>query len=82
MSRRPLESSIERRVVEALEADGAVVLKMGYEGYPDRLVLIGDGEHYWIEFKRPGGGLRTAQLRRIVKLRRMGEKVEIIGLED
>lgn len=52
---------------------------MGYDGWPDRLVLTGRGRHYWIEFKRPGGKLRKVQERRIAKLVAMGERVEVIG---
>jgi hypothetical protein len=55
------------------------VLKVGYDGWPDRLVLTGDGHHYWIEFKRPGGKLRKVQERRIAKMLALGEDVELIG---
>jgi hypothetical protein len=79
---KPLERSIEKKVVAGLVADGCVVLKIGYDGYPDRLVLTGDGEHFWIEFKRPGGKLRKQQKLRIRALEKLGDKIEVIGGEE
>lgn len=76
---KPLERSIEKRVCAELERKGALTLKVGYDGWPDRLVLLGGGEHYWIEFKRPGGKLRKVQEQRIAKLRAMDETVKVIG---
>jgi hypothetical protein len=76
---KPLERSIERRVCAELEAAGAVVLKIGYDGWPDRLVLMPGAWFYWIEFKRPGGKLRKVQERRIAKLRGAGHQVDVIG---
>ena len=61
-----------------LKALGAVCLKVGHTGWPDRQVLIGTGRHFWIEFKSPTGALRGNQTLRIARLRRMGETVLIL----
>lgn len=79
MTRKPLESSIETRAKKKLDSEGSVVLKVGYDGWPDRLVLLGKGRHRWIEFKRPGGTLRKSQILRKRQLEAMGETVDVIG---
>jgi hypothetical protein len=59
-----------------------LVIKIGWEGFPDRLVIWAAGRHFWIEFKQPGGTLTKAQERRIPKLRARGEVVFIIDSVD
>jgi hypothetical protein len=82
MTRRVLESSIERAAKKKLDAAGCIVLKVGFDGWPDRLVLEGGGRHRWIEFKRPGGKLRKAQEKRKELLERIGDTVDVIGSEE
>jgi hypothetical protein len=72
-----LEVNIERRGSELLVGAGCICLKMGNEGYPDRLVIWGPGRHFWIEWKAPGGRLTAAQRARIPRLRHAGEPVYI-----
>src|SRR5574341_219270 len=62
------ERTIEQAAVRKLRVEGLEALKVGDQGWPDRLVLLGAGRHVWIEFKAPGGRLRPAQKRRIEAL--------------
>ena len=61
---RPLESSVERRLVRMLDGAGFVHVKLnlqGRRGWPDRLVLIPGGRPWFVELKRPGGRTRKLQ---------------------
>ena len=73
--RRPLEKTIERAAVKALEARGCLTLKleMMYNvGWPDRLIVMPNGRIFFIEFKRPGGKLTTLQAERHRQLKERG----------
>jgi len=70
-----IEKNLERAVVEACNARGWVALKVGFDGWPDRLILTGDGRHYWVELKAQKGRLRAVQKVRKAMLERMGEVV-------
>lgn len=62
---QPLESYIERKVVEYARHFGVEQLKLnvqGRRGWPDRLFVFDNGQHVYIEFKRPGGAVRASQL--------------------
>lgn len=76
-----LEVSVEQRVVGYIEAlsPKCWAPKMGKEGWPDRLILLGQGRHCWFEFKRAKfGSLTPAQKRRLPAMRLRGEHVYII----
>jgi hypothetical protein len=74
-----LESAVEEACCALLREHGCLALKFGKEGWPDRLVLLGNGFHVWFEFKRAKfGGLTPAQRRRIPALRKAGELVFIV----
>jgi hypothetical protein len=73
-----LERHIEDRGTTLLETAGCVVLKLGWDGWPDRLVLWAPGRHFWIEWKAPGKPMTKAQKVRIPRLRAMGESVYIL----
>jgi hypothetical protein len=71
------ESTFERATCARLEKLGAVCIKVGFDGWPDRLVLVGEGVHYWIEFKQERGRLRANQILRIEHLRSIGDTVYV-----
>jgi len=56
----------------------ALAIKVGYKGWPDRLVLIGPQRVLWFEFKQPGGRVAPIQKIRHKELRSFGHQVEII----
>jgi hypothetical protein len=74
-----LEATIEARSLAALRRAGAHTIKFGSEGWPDQLVLWGNGLHFWIEFKKEKTGrLRASQKARISIFRRWGDVVYLV----
>ena len=54
----------ERRFAEYVASYGDEAVKLnihGRIGYPDRLIIMDEGVHFFIEFKRVGGKTRKAQ---------------------
>jgi len=59
-----LEKDIENRFVKEAKKLGCITRKlngMGYNSWPDRLILVPGGVTLFFEFKRPGEHLRPAQ---------------------
>lgn len=74
------ESVIERRLVERVRALGGEVRKVqwiGRRGAPDRLVMLPAG-CCWVELKAPGKTAEPHQVREHERMRRMGQRVEVI----
>lgn len=76
------EKSIQTRGRKLLLLAGAFPVKVGYDGWPDYIVLIGDNRHFWIEWKAPGGRLRPNQVKRIEQLRKGGELVFVLDVAE
>ena len=56
------EASIERRCVAYAQKHGARLDKFdSFTGAPDRLCLLPNGRHFFVEFKKPGGELSPIQ---------------------
>jgi hypothetical protein len=72
-----LERSIESRGVRWVESLGHVAQKVGRTGWPDRIILLGQGRHLWWEAKTPTGTLTRAQVVVIEKLRKRGDIVAV-----
>ena len=84
------ESAIENYLVERVKALGGEVRKVswiGRKGAPDRLVMLPGcvrfgGDDYrppiWIELKAPGEKAKPHQAREHERMRRMGQRVEVI----
>lgn len=81
------ETEIKRAITDALEACGAIVIRMNAgrvrnnvhmapTGTPD-LLAIGRYRTYWIEVKRPGETLRNAQEEMIQTLQERGHEVVV-----
>jgi len=59
----PSEANLERRCVVYAKLCGCILLKQqGTGGIPDRLLLMPNGRHCFIELKREGGRLSPLQL--------------------
>lgn len=69
------ESTLERNTCRRLEQIGAQPIKVGFDGWPDRQVLVGANVHFWVEFKQAKGRLRASQVLRIEYLRSIGDTV-------
>lgn len=71
------ESEIEQKLVSGVEKLGGACIKVGVEGWPDRLVVLPHGITVWVETKRPDGRVADLQKWRAAKLRKIGHHVEI-----
>ena len=78
------EKTIEQKLVSAVKAVGGIAPKLtspGFDGMPDRLVLLPNGKVGFVELKAPGKKPRPIQLSRIKLLRRLGFKAYILDDE-
>ena len=69
------EKYIETKLVKAVKSMGGLALKFvspGFDGVPDRLVLLPGGKIACIELKAPGETLRPLQGRRKRQLEGLG----------
>ena len=76
-----LEKSIERKMVQALEARGAMAWKFtspGRQGVPDRIVLLPGGRVVFVETKSPTGRLSPSQRVTIKRMRDLGHDVRVV----
>ena len=80
------EKIIEKELVAKVKAMGGIAPKFtspGFDGMPDRLVLLPRGKMAFVELKAPGKKPRALQMARHRLLRRLGFKVYVIdGIEQ
>lgn len=72
------EGSIEHRLVTETKKRGGLAVKFvspGFDGVPDRLVLLPHGKLAFVELKAPGKMLRPLQVRRKEQLKGLGFSV-------
>ena len=75
-----LERTIEAKAVLELRKIGCEAIKVGLDGWPDRLVPLGKdypGAVIWIEFKTADGRLRPNQKIRHRQLAALGQTVVV-----
>ena len=75
------EKTIEQHLVKAVKNSGGIAPKMvspGFDGMPDRLVLLPGGKIGFVEVKAPGKEPRPLQVARHELLRRLGFKVYVL----
>ena len=75
------EKVIERKLVTATKAKGGIASKFvspGYDGMPDRIILLPNGKMGFVELKAKGKKPRPLQEARHRLLRELGFKVYII----
>ena len=78
------EKKIEKALIKAVKRIGGLALKFvspGYDGVPDRLILIAKGKVAFVEVKAPDEEPRKLQLSRHRKLRSLGFKVYVLDDE-
>ena len=74
------ESTIENYLVERVKAMGGECRKLrwiGRNGAPDRIVML-NGQVIFIELKAPGEKAKPHQVREHERMRRMGQRVEVV----
>lgn len=81
MEKHMREKNIEQKLVKAVKSAGGIAPKLtcpGYDGMPDRLVLMPEGRIGFVEVKAPGKEPRPLQVRRHGMIRNLGFKVYIL----
>ncbi len=79
------EREIERKVVSAVKSRGGICPKFvspGFDGMPDRVVLLPNGKFGFVEVKRPGEKPRPLQIARHRLLRKLGFLVFVLDGEE
>lgn len=76
MREATIESYLVRRVVE-MGGETRKVQWLGRNGAPDRLVML-QGRTVWVEVKAPGRKCQPHQLREHARMRRLGQRVEVV----
>ena len=75
------ERTIEQKLAARVRAMGGIAPKFtspGFDGMPDRLVLLPGGRMGFVQLKAPGKKQRALQMARHKLLRRLGFKVYVI----
>ena len=78
------EKLIEQKLIRAVKAAGGIALKFvspGYDGMPDRLVLLPESRMAFVEVKAHGIKPRSLQAIRHGMLRRLGFLVYVLDSE-
>ena len=79
------EREIERKLVSAVKSRGGICPKFvspGFDGMPDRVVLLPHGKFGFVEVKRPGEKPRPLQIARHKILRKLGFLVFVLDGEE
>lgn len=79
------EKIIEQHLVMAVKNSGGIAPKLvspGFDGMPDRLVLLPGGKIGFVEVKAPGKETRPLQVARHGLLRRLGFKVYVLNAPE
>ena len=75
------EKIIEQKLVTAVKKHGGICPKFvspGFDGMPDRLVLLPFGRFAFVEVKAPGEKPRPLQLARHGMLQKLGYRVYVL----
>lgn len=78
------EKEIEKKLVEETRRRKGIALKFvspGFDGMPDRILLLPGGKIVFVEVKAPGSKPRPLQLVRHQALRRLGFSVFVLDDE-
>lgn len=79
------EKETEQKLVKAVKASGGIAPKLvspGFDGMPDRLILLPGGIIAFAELKAPGKKPRPLQVARHQLLRKLGFKVYVIDAPE
>ena len=79
------EKTIEKKLADAVKSRGGLAPKFtspGFDGMPDRIVLLPGGRMAFVAGKAPGKAPRPLQEARHRPLRQLGFKVYVLDGED
>jgi len=80
-----LEKEIEMQLMKAVKKMGGRAVKFmspGFDGMPDRLVLLPGGKCGFVEVKAPGKKPRALQVVRHEMLKELGFKVYVLDAKE
>ena len=80
-----IEKKIEKKLVSEAKKAGGLAPKFvspGWDGVPDRMVLLPNGKIGFVELKSPGKKMRPLQVRRKKQLESLGFKVWCVDSEE
>ncbi len=75
------EKDVERKLIQAVRRSGGLALKFvspGFNGVPDRMLLLMGGKAAFVEVKAPGEKPRPLQVHRMEQLRKLGFRVYVL----
>ena len=75
------EKTTEQKLIKAVKNAGGIAPKLvspGFDGMPDRIVLLPKGHMAFVEVKAPGKKPRPLQAARHGLMRRLGFKVYVL----
>ena len=75
------EKEIEKKLTLEAKKRGGLALKFvspGFDGMPDRIVLLPAGKWTFVELKAPGEKARKLQIARHLLLRKLGYSVYVL----
>jgi len=79
------EKDIEKKLITEVKKRGGICPKWvspGFDGVPDRIVLLPHGKFAFVEVKAPGEEPRRLQLSRHKLLRRLGFRVYVLDSQS
>ena len=79
------EKQIEKKLITEVKKRGGICPKWvspGFDGVPDRIVLLPHGKFAFVEVKAPGEKPRPLQVSRHNLLRRLGFRVYVLDNES
>lgn len=79
------EKEIEKKLTQAVKNMGGICPKFvspGFDGMPDRIVLLPKGHMAFVEVKAPGRKPRALQLARHQLLQQLGFRVYVLDAEE
>ena len=77
MRERDIERDLVRQA-KSLQGEVRKIMYIGHRGAPDRLLMMPKGILVWVELKAPGEKPEPHQLREHERMRKMGQRVEVI----
>lgn len=84
-TRKVEEKVIEKKLIKAVKSRGGLALKFvspGFDGVPDRLILLALGKLAFVEVKAPNKKPRKLQILRHNQIRALGFKVYVLDNEN
>jgi len=80
-----LEKEVEKKLGTEVKKQGGRSIKFvspGFDGMPDRIILLPGGHIGFVEVKAPGKKPRPLQINRHTLLRKLGFKVYVLDSPD